>query len=133
MKFVIETARHQHLVRDEAALREKHRLAIAKMQARGHSARIHEDPDPVSAVVNHGVWVFVCDCGAGVAADPQFSAGYCFECGAIHTNVVFPDDEDRLNIEHVLLARKRMENRNWNEGETLIEMLADNGEHGVKL
>ena len=133
MKFVIETSRHQHLVKDEAALRAKHAKKIAEMQAKGMAVRVHDDADPVTAEVNHGVWLFLCDCGAGVAADPTFGAGYCFGCGAIHTNVVFPSEDDRLNIEHVLLARKKTVNRNWEPGEKLRELLADNGEHGVKL
>jgi hypothetical protein len=126
MKFVITTAREQHRVKDEAAMKAKH-------AARAKPARsdwvLHDDADPVEARINHGRWIFDCDCGSGVAADPTFSAGYCFGCGAIHTNVIFP--EDRQAIEQALLARKRTENRNWNPGETVEELLADNTEHGV--
>lgn len=133
MKFVIETSRHQHLVKTEAELRSKHAKKISEMQSKGLAVRLHEDSDPVEAEVNHGQWLFTCDCGAGVAADPQFRASYCFGCGAIHTNVVFPPEEDRLNIEHVLLARKKTVNRLWEPGEKLRELLAQNAEHGVKL
>lgn len=131
MKFEIETARHQHLVRNEAALRAKQASFIARLAAKGHSARVHESHEPVEAHINHGRWLGFCECGNGVALDPDFEAAYCFGCGAIHRSVVYP--EDRLNIEHVLLARPKTENRNWALGETLIELLADNGEHGVRL
>lgn len=134
MKFSIATARDQHLVKSEAELRAKHAKSIAKMIDRGvRGIRVHESSLPKAARVNHGNWIFDCECGAGVAADPGYSAGYCFGCGAIHTNVVMPAEEERLNIEHVLLARPRTANRNWHPGETLIELLADNGQIGARL
>ncbi len=134
MKFAIETAREQHLVKDEQKLRQKHAAKIAEKIAKGmRSIQIHESSAPQIARINHGVWVFDCDCGAGVAADPHFSAGYCFGCGAIHTNVVWPSTEDRLNIEHVILARHKTVNRNWDPDETLADVLVTNVEHGVKL
>jgi hypothetical protein len=134
MKVAIETARDQHRVMDEIHLRDAHARFIARQQASGlRSVVIHESAEPVTARINHGVWVFDCDCGAGVAADPDFSVACCFGCGAIHTAVVFPSEEERLNIEHVLLSRPRTENRNWDPKENLITLLSDNGEHGVKL
>lgn len=134
MKFSIATARDQHLVKSEAELRAKHAKAIAKQIAAGvRGIRVHESRAPKTAYINRGNWVLDCDCGAGVAADPDYTAGYCFGCGAIHTQVVMPSDEDRLNIEHVLLARPRTENRSWHPGETLIDALIENADHGVKL
>lgn len=131
MKFEIETARHQHRVKNEAQLRAEQADFVAKTASKGASARIHQSPEPVYAYVNNGRWVGMCECGAGVATDPGFSSAYCFGCGAIHDTVVFP--EDRENIEYLLLARPKSANRNWDVGEKLRELLADNGEHGVKL
>ena len=131
MKFEIETARHQHRVRDERALREQHTKSMAKARAFGDSVQVHTSAHEVHAYINHGKWVGMCECGSGVATDPAFAAAYCFGCGAIHNNVVFP--ADRLEIEHLLLARPRSENRNWDARDTLVKLLADNGEHGVNL
>lgn len=131
MKFEIETARHQHRVKNEPALRAAHADFIKGLTNVGASARVHQSPVPVEAFISHGRWVGLCECGAGVATDPAFSAAYCFGCGAIHDAVIFP--EDREDIEHLLLARPRSENRNWAVGEKLRELLADNGEHKVKL
>lgn len=134
MKFIIETARDQHQVRSEKELRQAHAKFIAKRIARGaRGIRLHDSPAPKVAQVNHGVWVFDCDCGSGVSPDPEFSAACCFGCGAVHTNVVFPNEEDRLNVEHVLLARPKTSNRNWDPDESLIDLLVTNAEHGVKL
>jgi hypothetical protein len=134
MKFIIETARDQHRVKDESGLRAKHEKFIAKQAASGiRGIRVHESDEPKTARINHGAWVCDCECGAGVAVDPDFSAAYCFGCGAVHKHVVLPPDEDRLNLEHVLLARRRTENRNWDPAESLIDVLVTNAEHGVKL
>lgn len=131
MKFVIETARDKHLVRDENRLRELHRSKVEGAAKRGGRDRIHRVNDEKHARVNHGEWLFDCECGSGVAAAPEFSSGYCFGCGAIHTRVVFPDPEDRLNIEYLLLARPRSENRNWEPTETLTDLAIQNAEHKV--
>jgi hypothetical protein len=134
MKFAIETARDQHRVKDESGLKAKQAAFVAKQIAGGmRSIRIHESAEPKAAKINHGVWLLECDCGAGVAVDPSFSAGYCFGCGAIHTRVEWPAPEDRLNIEHVILARPKTVNRNWDPDETLIDVLVTNVDHGVNL
>jgi hypothetical protein len=131
MKFVIETARDKYLVRDEARLRAKHADHIGKLIRVGSRLMVHEAAHEKRARVNHGEWLFDCECGSGVAAAPEFSAAYCFGCGAIHTHVVFPETDDRLNIEHILLARPRSENRNWEPTETLTALAIQNAEHKV--
>lgn len=134
MKLAIETSRDQHRVKNEVELRGKHAAFVARQQASGlRSVALHESSEPVTPRVNHGVWVFDCDCGSGVAADPAFSVACCFGCGAVHTNIKFPSEEERLNIEHVLLSRPRTENRNWDPEESLVDLLVTNNENGVKL
>lgn len=131
MKFVIETSRDQYLVRDEPRLRAKHAAHITKLVRAGSRIRVHEVQGDKRARVNHGVWLVDCECGAGVAVDPTFSAGYCFGCGAIQTTVIFPDSDDRLNIEHILLSRSMVANRNWEPTETLTDLAIENAERKV--
>ena len=132
MKFSIETARDQHRVKTEDALRAKQAAFVAKNVASGlRSIRIHESNVPIEARVNNGRWLFDCDCGSGVAADPDFAAAYCFGCGAIHTVVVFPDD--RADVERVLLERPKTATRNWEPPETVATLETENRRHGVRL
>jgi hypothetical protein len=131
MKVAIETARDLHRVRTEEELKALHAAFIARNAVRLRSVRIHAAREPKQARVNYGAWVFDCDCGAGVGADPEFTAAYCFGCGAIHTDVRFPERLERRNIEGVLLERPKSENRNWDVGESLEHLRADNDRHGV--
>lgn len=129
MKFAIDTSRDLHRVQNESQLRAKHAAFIAKQVASGlRSIQIHQSDAPQIARVNHGAWVFDCDCGAGVGADPEFTASYCHGCGAIHTNVVFP--ENRAEIEACMLARPKTANRNWDPEESIDDALHDNHRHG---
>lgn len=134
MRFIIETARDQYRTKTEGDLRLRHEAMIQKMTDRGvRGVSVHEVSAPKTAEVNHGIWLINCECGSGVAVDPAFSAAYCFGCGAVHTHIDFPDEEDRLNIEHALLSRDHSKNRNWKAEETLADLLVEGVAHGARL
>lgn len=133
MDFVIKTTRDAHAVRDEAACRRKQAALVSKRQRAGVRVSVHEVAATKTARVDHGRWLIDCECGAGVMADPDFTAAYCLGCGAVHTAVTFPLEADRLDVEHILLARPRSANRSWDPGsETLLDLAIENAEHGVR-
>lgn len=88
---------------------------------------------PIFARVNQGRWIADCrDCtGAEVVFDDGWTL--CVSCiledrGIDWRRVVFP--RDRLAIEQAL-APRRVENRNWEVEETVVDLLRDNMEHGL--
>lgn len=131
MKFVIETARDVHMVRNEAELALEHAALIRRKRQRGIRVHVHDSFDPKVARIDHGRWLIDCDCGAGNACDPEMKKAFCAACGAVHPNVVFPDD--RENVEFILLARRRSENRNFDPTkERFLDLAKENAEHGVR-
>lgn len=88
---------------------------------------------PVFARIDGGEWLIDCECGAGNAIEPGWPEARCFACGAIHTVVVIPDEETRLNIEHVLSCRPLARNRWWRQGEDLVGLAIENAERGVRF
>ncbi|MDP3717086.1 MAG: hypothetical protein Q8T13_04870 [Acidobacteriota bacterium] len=87
----------------------------------------------VHARVDGGEWLIDCECGAGNAVEPGWPEARCFACGAVHTVVAIPDEETRLNIEHVLSCRPLARNRWWRHGEDLVGLAIENAEHGVRF
>jgi hypothetical protein len=59
--------------------------------------------------------------------DRSFS---CVECGTI-TSIIWPSEEMRAGVERLLMMRPAAVNRNWLPGETLIELVKENAEHGL--
>ena len=85
------------------------------------------------AVANHGRWLTYCDRCAG--AEIVFDDGWflCVSCiledrGVRWRRVAFPDD--RRAIEEALAPRDVV-NRNWEPGESVSALLAENREHGL--
>jgi hypothetical protein len=83
------------------------------------------------AVVNHGRWLTYCDRCAG--AEIVFDDGWflCVSCivedrGVRWRHVAFP--AERRAIEEAL-APRGVENRNWEPGESVTFLLAENKEH----
>ncbi len=132
MKFVIETARDVFLVRSEDQMREKFLAAIAKRASMGERIETHEVFAQKDAQINHGRWLIECECGSGVAVDPEFDNGYCFGCGAIHTSIAFPGADDLQEIQHSLLDRPKSINRNWVPSEPVSDLIDENVKRGVK-
>lgn len=94
----------------------------------------------VPAEVNHGVWIWQCDCGApgmpapgGVVFHDQ-PVGWCprcqnVDCGGLWRPLVVPTDRKRRMIERRLLVRPELENRNWLPSETTRDLDRENAEH----
>jgi hypothetical protein len=110
-------------ISDVATLREVHAKHVL--------AKLHEVDTITYAEINHGRWLINCECNGAAVTCPKARIGCCFDCGRVHTNVVFPSRGQRGKIEKTLLARP-MPNRNWKRGETLKFLLAENVEHDIK-
>ena len=114
---------------------------------------------PVMAEVNHGQWMAFCECGGAEAVDTDEPIFYCFNCGNRATKgrprpVAFPPQQEREEIERLLLARPLGDggganeidrvflarplagvvdgeavvmHRSWSPGETVEELRAQNG------
>lgn len=88
---------------------------------------------PLPAVANHGRWLTYCDRCSG--AEIVFDDGWfiCVSCilddrGVAWRRVAFPDD--RGAIEEAL-ATRLVDHRNWEPGESIDFLLAENRDHGL--
>jgi hypothetical protein len=97
--------------------------------------------EPLVARVNHGVWVASCSCGArglpapGTVVFLDRLLGWCIRCGNRAWGggwrpIIAPGPEERRAIERVLLCRPNVDDRNWESGETVADLVAQNREHG---
>lgn len=130
------------LCRDVGGYLRKQQVAIGQLRAAGSRVEIHNDTEPRVAYIDLGRWLIFCPCNAGNATGPDEPVAFCFRCGARHTNIVFP--EDWRAIEAALLARPRVEHRNYHPrpiarllegpdaaGDTLGTLRIENDELGV--
>ena len=127
----IQTARHVHGVGTIEELRAMHERTMHQRSLRTRDQRVKAFPAtrPLVARVNDGTWLGDCDCGSGVAIDPDWPEARCFGCGAIYAEIIFP--ERRAEIEQLLEARPRV-NQNWDADEP-IEIVRDlNLRHGLE-
>lgn len=126
-------AKRLHNVRTPEELVAKHEAEIRKLADLGRidNARPFVCEEPVHARIDGGEWLIDCDCGAGNAVEPGWPEARCFACGAVHVNVVMPDEDLRLNVEHVLSARRHTKNRWWSPGERLLDLAIENAVRGV--
>jgi len=133
----IYTYRDMFAARDSAAFARVHRVSLAKRVMRGvlpPTTAIYTITAPVLAFVNLNRWLAPCPCGLEPAVVDRAPAGgspplaRCFGCGAVLTAVVMPDDADAIEAE---LVRRPWQHRNWQPGETLARLRADNIAHGV--
>jgi hypothetical protein len=96
---------------------------------------------PLVARVNHGRWIASCSCGARGLPTPGCIVflgvllGWCVRCnngawGGGWRMVQAPQLETRVQIEAVLEQRPRIEDRNWEPGETVADLIRENREHG---
>lgn len=96
---------------------------------------------PMTARVNHGVWIASCECGAGGLPSPgcvvflDQPLGWCVRCGnrqhgGFWRPIVAPPEHGRRLIEAILLCRPNIGDRNWEPGETIADLVAQNREHG---
>lgn len=62
-----------------------------------------------------------------VALPPHFE---CIECGTV-TEVIWPAERFVAAVERILMMRPDPSTRNWLPGETLPDLLFENGAHGI--
>jgi hypothetical protein len=90
-------------------------------------------PGVTYAYANHGRWVADCShvayCDAAAHLD-RFQDGFICECGR-GTTVVWPAGDMVAGVERLLSMRPNPKNRNWIPGETLTDLMWENGAHGV--
>jgi hypothetical protein len=90
-------------------------------------------PGVTYAYANHGRWVADCShvayCDAAAHLD-RFQDGFICECGR-GTTVVWPSGDVVAGVERLLGMRPNPKNRNWMPGETLTDLMWENGAHGV--
>lgn len=80
-----------------------------------------------TAYVNHGRWVARCPtegCGSSLVVSPADPRLLCPTCWKGYYPVDFPDDVDA--IEAALGERPGELNRNWEPGETVQDLIAEN-------
>jgi hypothetical protein len=112
--------------------RSRHAFHLAQTRTRyGRTAwqpyHRHSDAQ-IAPFINHGRWIALCPaCQNGMAYSPEWRASLCFGCGAEYR--AEPPTDWRV-IEQVLLDRPA-ENQNWNPGETVSDLVAENVAHGV--
>lgn len=104
--------------------------------------------EPMVARVNWGQWIASCSCGAPTRpGDPGvpspgcvvfFDAplGFCVRCGnrpwgGGWRRIAVPDPETRAGIEAALVYRPEIPTRNWEPGEAVADLIAENRAHGV--
>lgn len=102
---------------------------------------------PLVARVNHGQWIASCDCGAPLLPLVPTPGGvvffdrplvWCMRCrnggtGRGWRPVQLPAAGLRDAIEAVLVLRPDVTARNWEPGETVAELVAENLAHGVPV
>lgn len=104
-------------------------------------AQVAERTVPLLAQIRHGYWLASCPCGArGVPAPGgvvwlRLPLVWCVRCendsvGGRWRPVWLPPPAERTAIEAVLALRPHPEDRNWESGETLADLIAQNRAHG---
>jgi hypothetical protein len=91
---------------------------------------------PLTAFVNESRWIAQCECGGAEHVDPEtrlFMCGSCFNVAFGHRwrLVELPNDGTMQLLGTVLLARPEPSTRNWNPGEKVSDLIAENVAHGL--
>jgi hypothetical protein len=122
-----------------------HREWIKKMRYKSRVARVIMDGKslsfdpagpPVNAIVNHGRWLAVCECGGAELVSPNDPIFFCFSCcNSAHDYhvrpVQFPKGPDK--IEKALMKRADPKHRNWESSESLADLEAQTVAHEKKV
>ena len=91
-------------------------------------------PGTSPAYADYGRWVARSGrpdrCSYNAELEPFQPAFACPECGAV-TEVIWPDAETVQGVVRLLMMRPHAENRNWKPGESLIDLMVENAEHGI--
>ena len=101
----------------------------ARVRANLTSLRIrpYDEPSPVYAYVNHGRWVADCPSCNGAELVSENQEFLCGTCGRV-SPAVWPDTVTQIEA---TLNQRPEPNRNWNPGETVGMLTAENFENGV--
>lgn len=85
----------------------------------------------VQARANWSRWIVNCPlCPSALTVHPGTERFDCPDCG-IRTAIVWPSEEMVAGIERLLSMRPDPSTRNWEPGETLIDLMVENGANGV--
>jgi hypothetical protein len=88
-------------------------------------------PFRAPAVANWGMWKVRCiRCSSADTFPPGTPVFRCAECGAT-AEIEWPSDEMVHGVERLLLMRPSPANQNWQPGETLLDLMVENAEHGI--
>jgi hypothetical protein len=85
----------------------------------------------VQPYANWGRWVIDCPrCPNAEDTTPDSTGFLCTECGA-RADIEWPSGEMVYGIERLLLMRPDRTKQNWYPGETLADLMWENGQHGI--
>lgn len=83
------------------------------------------------AYANWSRWVARCGlCPGAEQLQPCTPHFKCVECGTV-TEVIWPTEDMVVGVERLLMMRPDPSTRNWHPGETLHDLMWENGEHGL--
>lgn len=95
------------------------------------SSLIRAGVPQVAARANWGRWVVPCPvCPNALTMPPGVPLFSCQSCGT-DAEIVWPPEEMVHGIERLLLMRPDESTRNWHPGETLVDLMVENGAHGI--
>lgn len=81
---------------------------------------------------NWGRWIVDCGsqfCTSALQLVPGTPIMRCWDCGWVTEQIVWPDAADM--IETILMMRPLEWTRNWEPGETVADLIAENLQHGI--
>lgn len=86
----------------------------------------------VEVYANWSRWVADCGwCRYGARQlQPRIPHFECWTCGAV-TDAVWPSERMVQGVERLLMMRPDPSTRNWVPGETLPQLMWENGDHGI--
>ena len=91
-------------------------------------------PGVTCVYANWGRWVADCShqdvCTAAMQVEPFTEGFLCPECGR-STKIVWPSPDMVRGVERLLMMRPHPKQRNWLPGETLPDLMLENGAHGI--
>ena len=92
-------------VGDEATLSDRHARFVVQNKGRAPTLATRA----LLVYVSDNRWVGDCDCRSGVLAHPGWAA-YCFGCGAIYRDIVWPLEMAAIESE---LMTRQVSDRHW--------------------
>lgn len=85
----------------------------------------------IEAEANWSRWIARCPaCPSALQLVPGTLAFACWDCGA-RAEVRWPDADMIAGVERLLSMRPNVTTRNWLPGETLIDLMMENGKGGI--